>query len=501
MVGRKKRLAKQDGLIQPNKSGMGNQVISGMIWTVADILGNQVTKLAVQIILARLLIPKDFGIISIITVFIAVSQSIMDSGFQNALIREKETKEEDLATVFYFNFCMSLLIYLSLFFSSPFISRFFNEPKLETILKVVGIIIIINSFGLIQRTILSKQLKFKAQMIINMFSSLLSGVVAIVLASKGFGIWSLVSQIVLMQFIQALLLTLNNRWWPKKKFYWSSFIRLYKFGWKMMATGLVNTIYQNLYFVIIGRLYSASDLGFYTNAQKLRDASDFTITGAVRKVSYPALSKIKENQEVLRLGYQKIIRYTIFFTFPVTLVLISIAPELFKLLFGIKWMASVPYFQVLCLASMFFPLHTINLNILQVKGKSGLVLKLEVINKIIALSLIFISILFHWGITGLIWISVFSSFSAYLINFHYAALFLEYSKVNQFKDILGSLISSLLMFIVLYVWKLFFDTTNIWNLAINCIIAGLSYIICHLIFQTNESKGLMMFFKNIGGRE
>ncbi len=485
----------RDRLTEATQVGMKKQMISGMIWTIADIFGNQVAKLIVQIILARLLLPKDFGVISIISVFIALSQSLMDSGFQNALIREEKTCEEDLATVFYFNFFMSIVLYGALFFAAPSLSLFFHEPKLELILRVVGIILIINSFGLIQRTILSKQLKFKTQMIINMLSSIISGLIAIFCAFRGFGIWSLVIQTIVMQFLQASLFTMKNRWWPKTGFYWKSFKRLYKFGWKIMISGLLNTAYQNIYFVLIGRLYSASDLGYYTNAQKLRDAADFTITGAVRKVSYPALSKVKDQQEVLKRGYRKILRYTVFFTLPISLGLAVIAPQFFPVLFGTKWDYSIPYFQILCLAGIFFPLHAINLNILQVKGRSDLVLKLELINKGFAVALIVLSLIFHGGMMGLVWMSVLSSFVSYLINSYYSGFFLSYSTKNQIKDSGGSFISAILMAVMLLIFSNFIKVSGLGGVLLLSCSGFFSYLFCHILFQTAESKEIMNYVK------
>lgn len=484
-----------DTSTETTQVGTKKQVVSGMIWTSVDIFGNQVAKLIVQIILARLLLPKDFGIISIISVFLSLSQSLMDSGFQNALIREKETREEDLATVFYFNFFMSLALYSTLFFFATTLGLFFHEPKLPSILRVVGIILIINSFGLIQRTILSKQLKFKSQMLINMFSSILSGSVAIFCAFRGFGIWSLVIQTILMQFIQASLFTLKTRWWPKTRFYWHSFKQLYKFGWKLMVSGLLNTAYQNIYFVLIGRLYNASDLGYYTNAQKLRDAADFTLTGAVRKVSYPALSKVKDQQAVLNRGYRKILRYTIFFTLPVSFGLATIAPKIFPVLFGSKWNFSIPYFQILCLAGLFFPLHAINLNVLQVKGRSDLVLKLELINKGFSIGLIVLSLCLDGGIMGLLWMSVLSSFIAYLINSYYSGVFLSYSTKKQMKDLSGSFLCAILMSVTLLVISYYLNLSGVSGILIIVCSGFVAYFCFHILFRTIESRELFNYME------
>ncbi len=260
------------------------KTISGLFWSFSDLIANQGIRFIIQIVLARLLLPEDFGIIGMITVFIAVSQSIIDSGFSNALIREKDSTQEDYSTVFYFNLFMSIALYIVLFFSANAISVFFKAPKLISILRVLLLVLIINSFGLIQRTILIKNIDFKTQTKISVISSIISGIVAIFLAYLGFGVWSLVIQTLLMQFIQSLLLSFSNKWLPSLVFSMDSFKRLFGFGWKLLVSGLINTLYNNLYYLIIGKAFSASDLGYYTNAQKLRDTVSQSISTSVQKL-------------------------------------------------------------------------------------------------------------------------------------------------------------------------------------------------------------------------
>jgi O-antigen/teichoic acid export membrane protein len=245
------------------------------------------------------LLPKDFGIIGMITIFIAVSQSIVDSGFGNALIREKNTTQEDYSTVFFFNLLTSVVLYFILFFSSPVIANFFLEPKLILIIKVLGLILIINSFGLIQKTILTKKIDFKTQTKVVLISSVISGVVAIVFAYLGFGVWSLIFRNLIMQFLQSLMFSIYNKWTPSFIFSWDSFKRLFGFGWKLLVSGLINTLYNNIYLLIIGKVFSAVDLGYYTNAKRLSEIASSSVTTAVQKVTYPVLSTLKDDNELL----------------------------------------------------------------------------------------------------------------------------------------------------------------------------------------------------------
>lgn len=457
------------------------KTISGLFWSFSDLIANQGIRFIIQIVLARLLMPKDFGIIGMITVFIAVSQSIIDSGFTNALIREKNSSQEDYSTVFYFNLFMAVSLYIILYFSAEFISIFFKEPLLVAILRVLAIVLIINSFGIIQRTILIKNIDFKTQTKISIISSIVSGVIAILFAYNGFGVWSLVVQTLLMQFIQSLLLSLSNKWFPSLVFSIDSFKRLFGFGWKMLVSGLINTLYNNLYFLIIGKAFSAVELGYYTNAQKLRDTASQSITSSVQKVSYPVLSSIKEDEDKLRATYKKIIKTSVFITFPLMIGLAVVANPIIRLIFGLKWVNSIAYFQILCFAGMLFPLHAINLNILQVKGRSDLFLRLEIIKKSVGLLTIAIVLIFKLGIIGLLWAAVITSYIGYFINSYYSAELISYSTIEQITDITPAFITSVIMAIVVYFSGLLLLNNNLVKLIAQVIIGVVVYVgICKI---------------------
>lgn len=430
------------------QSTLKTKTVFGILWSFSDLVANQGIQFLIQVILARLLTPKDFGVIGMITVFIAISQSFIDSGFTNALIREQEPSQEDYSTVFYFNLAMSILMYILLFLASGAISNFFKETQLIAILRVFAIVMIINSFGIIQKIMLTKDINFKTQTGISLISSIVSGIVAIIFAYMGYGLWSLVIKVLLMQFTQSFLFCIYNRWIPSLVFKIESFRRLFGFGWKLLVSGLINTIYNNLYFVIIGKVFSTVDLGYYTNAQRLRDTASQSITISVQRVSYPVLSSIKEDEDKLRDTYKKIIRISVFITFPLMIGLASVANPLIRLIFGRKWISSINYFEILCFAGMLFPLHAINLNILQVKGRSDLFLRLEVIKKFVGLSLISIVILLKLGIMVLLWVAVLSSYISYFINSYYSAELLSYSTKEQIKDITPIFIASMIMGIV-----------------------------------------------------
>lgn len=471
---------------------MKNKTIKGLIWTFSDLILNQGLQFIIQVVLARLLLPEEFGLIGMITIFIAISNSIVDSGFSNALIREDKVTQEDYSTVFYFNLATAIILYLILYISSPSIGHFFSEPKLSSILRVLAITLIINSFGLIQKTILTRQLEFKLQMVINMIASIGSGISAIILAYLGFGIWSLVFRTIILQGLQAVLLCIVNRWSPSFVFSYKSFKKLFGFGWKLLVSGLINTIYNNLYYVIIGKIYSPTDLGYYTNAQKLRDVASNSISTAVQTVTYPVLSNMQSEEEKLRFSYRKMIRSAVYITFPVMVGLLIIAKPLITLLFGVNWINSIAYFQILCIAGMLYPLHALNLNILQVKGRSDLFLRLEIVKKGVSVILIVIAILMRFTIDGIIWVMVLNSVICFFINSYYSKSIIGYSTFQQLKDISKIFIITIGMGIIAYTPKFFNIDNKFMLLVVQVLFGCISYIILSKIFKLEEFK---MIFK------
>ncbi|MDM0890783.1 lipopolysaccharide biosynthesis protein [Clostridium perfringens] len=473
------------------------KTLTGLFWTFTEVISNQGIQFLIQIFLSRLILPEEFGLIGMITVFIAISNSIIDSGFSNALIREKEVNQNDYSTVFYFNLITAIVIYVILYFSSPMISVFFAQPKLSLILRVLAITIIINAFGIIPRAILTRKINFKAQMIINISSSLVSGFIAIILAYKGFGIWSLVFRTIIMQFMQALMLSIVNKWRPSLVFSKNSFEKLFGFGWKLLVSGLIDTIYNNLYYMVIGKMYSASDLGYYTNAQKLRDIAATSISTAVQKVSYPVLSCMQNEEEVLKNMYKKIIKSSVYITFPVMFGLAIVARPLILILFGDNWSKSIIYFQILCLAGMLYPLHAINLNILQVKARSDLFLKLEILKKCVSIILIAIAILSKWGVIGLIWMQVVSSVISFFINSYYSKSIIGYSTLNQMKDILPILIITLFMGITTYFIGTFVPNYNFIKILIQISFGSIFFIVISYMFKIKEFFSILDIMKKI----
>lgn len=468
------------------QNSLKKKTIGGLFWSFGDLMGNQGIQFIIQIILARMLLPEHFGLIGMIIVFIAVSNSIVDSGFTQALIREQNTTQTDYSTVFYFNLAVSIIIYLFMYSIAPAISVFFGEPELISLLRVLTLGIFINAFGIIPRAMFTKEVNFKAQAKVNMAASIISGVAAVAVAFGGFGVWSLVIRTLVLNVIQSLLLNLSKKWLPSLVFSLASFKRLFGFGWKLLVSGLINTFFTNIYFVIIGKQYSTGQLGYYTNASKFCDMAVQNFSATIQRVTYPVLSSMQDETERLKKSYRKIIKLSAFIIFPLMIGLAAIAEPLIDLLFGEQWMPMVIYFQLLCLGGMLYPIHALNLNILQVKGRSDLFLNLEIFKMIVAAILIFFVIWLKLGIFGLVGAAVLNSYIALFINTYYSGKEITYSVKEQMKDLIPIYIVSVLMGLIVFGVGEFFLDTGFWGMVIQIVLGITLYLAFNKLVKSAE---------------
>lgn len=417
------------------------KTVKGASWSLIDNVTNYGIAFLVGLVLANILTPEEYGIMAMVTIFIAVSNSIVDSGFSNALIRKTDIRSVDYNTVFYFNLIVSAFLYLILYVSAPAISVFFKEPILVDVMRVIGWILIINAFAIIPRTIFVRTINFKTQTKVSLIASIGSGIVGIGMALTGWGVWSLVGQQLSRQLLNTIFLWLFCHWRPLWEFSTQSFKELFSFGSKLLVSGLIDTIYKDIYLLIIGCFYSAADLGQYTRASQFSTVFSSNLTAVVQRVSYPVLSSIQHESERLLGAYRRVIRTTMLVTFACMLGLAAVARPLIVLLIGEKWLPAVSFLQIICFSGMLYPLHAINLNILQVKGRSDLFLKLEVIKKMMAVVPIALGIFF--GIEFMLWGSVFTSFFAFFLNSYYSADLIGYPTLRQIRDVLPTFLVSL----------------------------------------------------------
>lgn len=434
-----------------------HKTIRGVGWSFVDNIASSGITFLVGLVLARLLTPSEYGVMAIIAIFIAISNSIIDSGFSNALIRKTHVERVDYNTVFYFNLTVSFFIYALLYIVAPAISVFFKEPVLAEVVRIIGWVLIINALAIIPRTQFVREVDFKTQTKVSLISSISSGVIGIGMALGGMGVWSLVGQQLSRQFLNTLFLWIYSKWHPVWEFSTKSFKELFGFGSKLLLSGLLDTIYKNVYYIVIGRFYTSAQLGQYTRAEQFNMIFSSNLTSVIQRVSYPVLSSIQEEPKRLREGYRKVIKITMLITFACMLGLAAVAKPLILILIGEKWLPAVYFLQIICFSGMLYPLHAINLNILQVKGRSDLFLKLEVMKKIIAVGPIVAGIVY--GIEYMLWGGVLISLIAYFLNSYYSAKLINYPTSEQIKDILPT-------FLISFVAAAFMWGISFWNISV-----------------------------------
>lgn len=465
-------------------SSLKQKTVSGLLWSFLDNFSKLGLAFVIGIILARLLTPREFGLVGMITIFIALSQSLVDSGFTQALIRKKDCTQDDYSTVFYFNLFVGIVLYTVLFFSSGAISRFFNEPQLSIIVQVISLGIIVNAFSIVQRARLTKKINFRLQTKISIIASLVSGIIGISMAYTGYGVWSLVIKSLIGSMLTSFFLWLWNKWKPAFVFSQKSFKEMFTFGYKLMLSGLIDTAYRNIYLLIIGRYFSASELGFYTRADQFNNLPSQNITGVIQRVSYPVLSEIQSDLPRLKMAYQKIIKSTMLITFVSMVTMAAIAKPLILTLIGENWMPSAAYLQLLTFVGILYPLHAINLNMLNVQGRSDLFLRLEIIKKILAIPVIIIGVLLgiKMMIIGMIIISVI----AYFLNSYYSGQLIGYSSLQQIKDIFPSFILALFIGLMIYLIGLFLILPNYLILIIQLVSGGVLFFTLVELFKMKD---------------
>lgn len=423
------------------QGSLKGKTIHGVIWSLIDNVSSSGVIFFVGIILARLLTPEEYGVMAMVSIFIAISNSIIDSGFSSALIRKVKVKPIEYNTVFYFNLLISILLYICLFFISPFIALFFREPILCEVMRVIGLILIINALSIIPYTIFVREINFKTQTIISLIAFVGSGVIGVWMAFSGQGVWSLVGQQLGRQCLNTLFLWFFCHWKPTVSFSMTAFKEMFGFGSKLLLSGLLDTIYKDIYYIVIGRCFSSSILGQYTRAKQFSMVFSTNLTTVVQRVSFPVLSSIQDDSIRLREAYRKVIKSTMLVSFACMLGLAAIAKPLLILLISDKWLPAVYFLQIVCFSNMLYPLHAINLNILKVKGRSDVFLKLEVIKKVLAIFPILVGV--YLGIEMMLWGSVIISVISYFLNAYYSASLINYSVYEQLKDIFPSFIVSL----------------------------------------------------------
>lgn len=470
-----------------------NKTVKGTVWSTLERFSVQGIQFVVMILMARILTPGDYGLVGMIAIFIAVSQSFIDSGFSQALIRKQERTEVDNSTVFYFNIAVGLFLYLLLYVAAPFIADFYNEPQLTSITRVIGVSLIFNSLAVVQRALLTLKLDFKTQAKASLSGAIISGIVGIAMAYTGFGVWSIVFQQILNLGVVTLLLWVFSKWKPLWTYSWTSFRELFSFGSKLLASGLLDTIYRNVYLIIIGKVFKASDLGYYTRSHQFSDFASSNITGIFQRVSYPVLCTIQNDDERLANVYRRMLRVSAFVIFPLMIGLAAVSRPFIVTILTEKWLFSATLLVPLCFQGMWYPVHSINLNLLQVKGRSDLFLRLEIIKKI--LGIIVICCTLPFGLLALCWGGLVSSIISLIINTHYTGKLIHLGFFRQMKDLLPTLLLSLATGTAIYLTITFIPMNSWIALSVGIIEGILIYTVMARLLKFSEYFELLSIIK------
>ena len=458
-----------------------NKAIRGVKWTIIEAIGLRGVQFVVGIILARLLQPEQFGLIGMLLIFMALAQVFLDSGFGAALIQKQDITQKDISSIFYFNILVGFIAAICLCGIAPWVAKFYNQPILTPLLRLMSLVLVINSFGLVQNVLLRKALDFKTETKVSLVASLLSGIIGVTMAYCGFGVWSLIGQQLSAALFRTSLLWFFTSWRPIWVFSLQSLKSMFGFGSKVLCSSLLDTIFDNLYYLIIGKLFSPASLGFYARADNLQKLPSMTLSRVILRVTLPVFSMIQDDPERVKRGMKKAMMTLALVNFPLMIGLAIVARPMVLVLLTEKWAHSIPYLQLLCVVGLMYPLQGANLNILTALGRSDLYLRVQTVNKL--LIAINIAVTWQWGIIAMITGQLIISFVSYFLNAYYNKKLLNYSFLEQVKDIFPYFLNALLMGVGVYLITYMPIQNQIILLVSQILIGGTLYILLCQIFR------------------
>lgn len=457
----------------------------GVAWSAVERISTIGIQFVLNIIIARLLSPSDYGVIAMLAIFLSISQCLIDGGFSSALIQRKDRTEKDYGTVFLFNIGISVVLYGILFLAAPLIAKFYNLEILENVLRVVGLILVISALSNVQKTILTINLNFKTQSFVSILGAVISGLTGIVLAYKGFGVWSLVVQTLVNGIVSTILFWMLSKTKFRICFNSDSFRRLGSFGVKLMLSALLNTVCENLYALFIGKKFSAHNLGYYSRADQFAVFPPRTLTEIINRVSYPILCQHQDNKMELSQVYTKFITLSCYIMFPLMIGISVLARPIIVVVLTEKWLPAAILMSILALDGLWSPITKINLSLLQAVGRSDLFLRLEIIKKVMAVIILMITIHF-----GLLWVCigrVVYSIIAMLINMYYTVDIIGKSYFLQITDWFKILVTALLMGVCVLV-TIHFIQGNMMQIVVGVIVGVVSFFLLSKLFHLEEMK-------------
>lgn len=472
------------------------KVFSNFIWRFAERCGAQLVTFIVSIVLARILTPSDYGTIALVTVFTTILQVFIDSGLSTALIQKKDADDLDFSSVFYFNFVICIILYLIMFVSAPFIADFYKDSSLVSIVRVISLTLVISGVKGVQQSYVSRHMLFKRFFFSTLGGTIFSAVLGIIMAYAGFGVWAIVFQQLSNNAIDTLILWITVKWRPIKKFSWSRLKNLLSFGWKMLASSLLDTVYNNLRNMIIGKLYTSADLAFYNQGDKFPKLIVTNINTSIDSVLLPTMSNEQDNHVRVKDMTRRAIKISTYIMAPLMIGLAFCAKPIVQIVLTDKWLPCVPYLQIFCISYLFWPIHTANLNAIKAMGRSDLFLKLEVIKKFIGMILLLITM--NISVMAMAYSLLISGLISQVINSWPNRYLLKYSYIDQIKDILPNIVTALIMGVFVYFIK-YLNLSVLVSLMVQIILGGIIYLVLSIFTKNDSFIYLINILKNRKG--
>lgn len=472
---------------------MNKLLARGFIWSITDRILAQGGQLFTNLILARLLTPEDFGLIGMLAIFIAISQIIIDSGLGTGLIQKQDRTEKDFSTVFVFNLCIAFTCYTIIYFLAPFIAEYFQKQQLNILSRILGLSIVINSLGIIQKSKFYIKMDFKSIAKINSISIFLSGIFSIVMAIKGFGVWALVMFNMSISILSTSLFWLMGEWKISINFSIQSFRRLFSYGYKILISNIYSVSLAEFYSFAIGKIYSTQSLGYYYNSKKLADASSNTITSIIQQVTFPYLSSIQEDEVRFKNDYIKLIQLVAFVVFPTMTIFAILSEPLIKFLLTDKWKDSILLLQILCLAKIFTPINALNMNILNSKGRSDLYLKLDLVK--LPVIIIIMAITIYKGLVSIVIGILLTSILSFFINTYFSHKLFNYGAISQLRDMWKVIVSTIGMVITSLLTRDIFEIPVL-DILFTFLIGMSSYILFCYLLKVEEIQLFRKYLKS-----
>jgi teichuronic acid exporter len=470
------------------------KTINGLIWNTIDKFAVQGIGFGIGIVLARILMPSDYGLIGMLAIFIAISQLMIEGGFSSALIQKHKPTNVDYSTIFYFNFIVAAIFYLILFLTAPLIASFYEVPQLTLITRVVSLSILINALSIVQQTRLTISLDFKTQTQVSLFGVVISGVLGIVAAYQGCGVWALVIQNLSSAFVRMLFLFYYNKWIPKFLFSVSSFKKLFKFSSYLLVATFISTFIQNVYSIIIGKVFAAKDLGFYSNAKQYPELLSATISNVLLGVTYPVLVSLQHERDKMVMVYGRLMRVTVFFVMPMLTLFALLSEPFIKFVLTDKWMPIAPLISWMCFARLIVPISTLNMNILNAIGRSDLFLKVNLSKLPLTIGALLITVPF--GLKAVVIGHFATSFIAFFINAYYPGKLFGFGAIRQLREMKTVVIATLIMAACVY-GIIQFISTDFLKLLIGGLIGIVVYVIAAFIMKIEELKDINDLIQSI----